>query len=103
MVLRAADRAVPVREAMSSPRSRSGTKESIGHGVGFWPSEITFPGNIANIEAFVVANGVEYDDSTVAKGEDGFWAVADATTGATLAGTPNYLRIAKAAYENATK
>ena len=80
-----------------------GTKESIGHGVGFWPSEITFPGNIANIEDFVVANGVEYDDSTVAKDEDGFWTVADATTGATLAGTPNYLRIAKAAYENATK
>lgn len=80
-----------------------GTKESIGHGTDFWPSEITFPGNIANIEAFVVANGVEYDDSAVAKGEDGFWTVADVTTGATLAGTPNYLRIAKAAYENATK
>lgn len=80
-----------------------GTKESIGHGVGFWPSEITFPGNIANIEAFIVANGAEYDESTVAMGEDGAWAVADVTTGATLAGTPNYLRIAKAAYENATK
>lgn len=80
-----------------------GTKESIGHGVGFWPSEITFPGNIANIEAFVVANGAEYDESAVSMGEDGAWAVADVTTGATLAGTPNYLRIAKAAYENATK
>ena len=80
-----------------------GTKESIGHGVGFWPSEITFPGNIANIEAFVVANGAAYDESTIAMGEDGAWAVADVTTGATLAGTPNYLRIAKAAYENATK
>ena len=80
-----------------------GTKESIGHGVGFWPSEITFPGNIANIEAFIVANGAEYDESTVAMGEDGAWAVADVTTGATLAGTPNYLRIAKAAYDNATK
>ena len=80
-----------------------GTKESIGHGVGFWPSELTFPGNIANIEAFVVANGAEYDESTVAMGEDGAWTVADVTTSATLAGTPNYLRIAKAAYENATK
>lgn len=80
-----------------------GTKESIGHGVDFWSSEITFPGNIAKIEAFVVANGVAYEDGTVVKGEDGFWAVADVTTGATLAGTPNYLRIAKAAYENATK
>ena len=80
-----------------------GTKESIGHGVGFWPSEITFPGNIANIEAFIVANGAEYDEGAIAMGEDGAWAVADVTTGATLAGTPNYLRIAKAAYENATK
>ena len=80
-----------------------GTKESIGHGVGFWPSELTFPGNIANIEAFVVANGTAYDESAIAMGEDGAWAVADVTTSATLAGTPNYLRIAKAAYENATK
>lgn len=80
-----------------------GTKESIGHGIDFWPSEITFPGNIANLEAFLVSNGAQYDLDALAKGEDGVWAVADAVTGATLAGTPNYLRIAKAAYENAVK
>lgn len=78
-----------------------GTKASIGHGVGFWPSEIKYPGNIERICAFLVANGVDYAMEDVAMGEDGAWAVADATTGATLAGTPNYLLIARQAYENA--
>ena len=36
-----------------------------------------------------------------AMGEDGAWAVADVTTGATLAGTPNYLLLAMQAFENA--
>lgn len=80
-----------------------GTKASIGHGVGFWPSEITFPGNIANIEAFLVANGADYDVAALDKDENGVWRATDAVTGATLAGTPNYLRVAKAAYENAAK
>ena len=78
-----------------------GTKASIEHGVAFWPSEIKYPGNIERICAFLVANGVDYAMEDVAMGEDGAWAVADATTGATLAGTPNYLLIAKRAFDNA--
>lgn len=78
-----------------------GTKESTEHGVAFWPSELKFPGNIANIEAFLVENGVQYAMNDVAKNDDGVWAVADAVTGATLAGTPNYLLIAQKAYANA--
>lgn len=77
-----------------------GTKESIQHGVFFWPSELKFPGNIAAIENFVVENGVGYELSDIAMGENG-WAVADALTGATLAGTPNYLLLAKAAVASA--
>lgn len=78
-----------------------GTKESIGHGVGFWPSEIKYPGNIERICAFLVANGVGYEGDAIAMGEDGAWAVADVTTGATLAGAPNYLLLAKQAFDNA--
>ncbi|MDO4492376.1 MAG: hypothetical protein Q4C53_00665 [Clostridia bacterium] len=73
-----------------------GTKESINHGVGFWPSELKFPGNIAALENFVVANGTEYAQEDIKMGENG-WQVADAVTGATLAGTPNYLLLAKEA------
>lgn len=83
-----------------------GTKESIGHGVGFWPSEITFPGNIERISAYLTENGVHYgyypETNDIAKGEDGTWQVLDATSGATLAGTPNYLNLAKRVYEQLT-
>lgn len=78
-----------------------GTKASIGHGVGFWPSEIKYPGNIEHICAFLVTSGVNYEAGDIAMGEDGAWAVDDVTTGATLAGAPNYLLLAKRAYENA--
>lgn len=78
-----------------------GTKASIEHGVAFWPSDLKFPGNIEKIAAFLTANGVDYAMEDVVKGEDGVWSVADVTTGATLAGTPNYLLIAKRAYDNA--
>ena len=78
-----------------------GTKASIGHGMGFWPSEIKYPGNIEHICAFLVTSGVNYEAGDIAMGEDGAWAVADVTTGATLAGAPNYLLLAKRAYENA--
>lgn len=79
-----------------------GTKASIEHGVAFWPSEIKFPGNIERICAFLVEQGTAYEATDFAKGEDGAWMVADVTTGATLAGTPNYLLLAKEAYEKAT-
>ena len=60
-----------------------------------------YSGNIAAIEAYLVANGVDYDLTTAAQDESGVWTVADTTTGATLAGTTNYLRIAQEAYANA--
>ena len=78
-----------------------GTKASIEHGVAFWPSDIKFPGNIERIENYLTENGVNYTEDQIAKGEDGVWAVADVTTGATLAGTKNYLLIAQRAYANA--
>ena len=81
--------------------SEIGTKASIQHGVAFWPSEITFPGNIERIENYLTENGVNYTEDQIVKGEDGAWEVADVTTGATLAGTKNYLLIAQQAYEKA--
>ena len=78
-----------------------GTKASIEHGVHFWVSDITFPGNIKAIEDFLVANGVEFSADDIAKNDAGFWAVGDAVSGATLAGTPNYLLLAQDACRNA--
>lgn len=78
-----------------------GTKASIQHGVAFWPSEITFPGNIERLENYLTENGVNYTEDQIVKGEDGIWEVADVTTGATLAGTKNYLLIAQEAYQKA--
>lgn len=78
------------------------TKESIEHGVHFWVSPITFPGNIERIKEFIYANGVNYDyapNDTIVKNSDGVWTVCDAVTGATLAGTPNYLNLVKLACE----
>lgn len=78
-----------------------GTKASINHGEDFWLSELKFSGNIAKIAEYLTAYGADFAAEDVVKGEDGVWAVADVSTGATLAGTPNYLTIAQAAYENA--
>ena len=78
-----------------------GTKASIEHGVAFWPSDIKFPGNIERIENYLTENGVNYTEDQIVKGEDGVWNVADVVTGATLAGTKNYLLIAQRAYANA--
>ena len=78
-----------------------GTKESIEHGVHFWMSDLLFPGNIKAIEDFILANGVDYTADQFGKTEEGFWSVADAVSGATLAGTPNYLLLAKDAYDTA--
>ena len=78
-----------------------GTKASIEHGVHFWVSDIMFPGNIQAIEDFIVENGVDYTADQFVKGEDGFWSVAYAVSGATLAGTPNYLLLAQEAFQKA--
>ena len=73
------------------------------HGVGFWPSPITFPGNIELIKNYVYDHGVNYgtypETSDIAKNDAGEWAVADVTTSATLAGAPNYFNLIKQAYE----
>lgn len=78
------------------------TKESIEHGVHFWVSPITFPGNIERIKEFIYENGVNYDyapNDSIVKNADGVWTVCDTVTGATLAGTPNYLNLVKLACE----
>ncbi len=78
------------------------TKAEIEHGVHFWPSFITFPGNIELIKNHIYDHGVDYGyapESDDIHMVDGVWAVADATTGATLAGTPNYFNLVKQACE----
>ncbi len=83
-----------------------GTKASINHGVDFWPSSITFPGNLELIKNYVYDNGVNYDyapdGDDMVQNEDGQWVVADVVTGATLAGTPNYLNLVKEAVDEIT-
>ena len=79
------------------------TKASIEHGVHFWLSPITFPGNIELIKEFIYENGVNYsyapDGSDIVKNADGVWTVCDTVTGATLAGAPNYFNLVKQACE----
>ncbi|MBM6916557.1 FMN-binding protein [Gemmiger formicilis] len=77
-------------------------KETNGHGVGFWPSPITFPGNIQAIKDFVTENGFDYDyyaDGGMTQNEEGYWQTPDAVSGATLAETPTYLDMLKTLYE----
>ena len=77
-------------------------KENNGHGVFFWLSDITFPGNIQAIKDFVTENGFDYDyyaDGGITKNDDGFWQTPDAVSGATLDETPTYLDILKTLYE----
>lgn len=78
------------------------TKAEMEHGVHFWPSPITFPGNLELIKNHIYDHGVDYGyapDSGDIHMVDGVWAVADATTGATLAGAPNYFNLVKQACE----
>ena len=77
-------------------------KENNGHGVSYWMSDITFPGNMEAIKEFVEENGFDYDyyaDGGITKNEDGYWETADAVSGATLDETPSYLDALKTAYE----
>lgn len=76
-------------------------KENNGHGVHFWMSDITFPGNMDAIKAFVAENGFDYDyyaNGGITKNEDGYWQTVDAVTGATLDETPTYLDVLKTLY-----
>lgn len=76
-------------------------KENNGHGVHFWMSDITFPGNMDAIKEFVAENGFDYDfyaDGGITKNEDGYWQTVDAVTGATLDETPTYLDVLKTLY-----
>ena len=76
-------------------------KENNGHGVYFWMSDITFPGNMEAIKAFVADNGFDYDyyaDGGITQNEEGYWQTVDAVTGATLDETPTYLDVLKTLY-----
>ncbi len=76
-------------------------KESNGHGVHFWMSSITFPGNMDAIKEFVTENGFDYDfyaDGGITKNEAGYWQTVDAVTGATLDEAPTYLDVLKTLY-----
>ena len=77
------------------------TKEGIGHGEDFWPSDLKYSGSIGGIAASLVASGVGYHLSAAGEDQNGAPTLGDTTTGATLAGTTNYLRIAQEAYANA--
>lgn len=80
-----------------------GTKASINHGVDFWASSITFPGNLELIKNYIYDNGVNYgtypETSDIVQNDNGEWVVLDTVTQATLAGTPNYLNLIKEAYD----
>ena len=76
-------------------------KENNGHGVYFWMSDITFPGNMEAIKEFVTENGFDYDyyaDGGITQNEEGYWQTVDAVTGATLDETPTYLDVLKTLY-----
>ena len=76
-------------------------KENNGHGVSYWLSDITFPGNMEAIKEFVTEYGFDYDyyaDGGITKNEDGYWQTADAVSGATLDETPSYLDVLKTLY-----
>ena len=76
-------------------------KENNGHGVHFWLSDITFPGNMEAIKAFVAENGFDYGfhaDGGITRNEEGYWQTVDAVSGATLDETPTYLDVLKTLY-----
>ena len=77
-------------------------KETNGHGTDFWPSPITFPGNMQAIKDFVLENGFDYDyyaDGGMTQNDEGYWQTPDAVSGATLSETPTYLDMLKTLYE----
>ncbi len=77
-------------------------KESTGHGVGFWSSPITFPGNIELLKQFAQETNFSYDyyaDGGLTKNEDGYWQTPDAVSGATIDEGCTYLDMMKTLYD----
>lgn len=100
--LRTAQPAVGASDEAIAGTYRITYKENNGHGVYFWMSDITFPGNMEAIKQFVTENGFDYDyyaDGGITKTADGYWQTADAVSGATLDETPTYLDILKTLYD----
>lgn len=78
------------------------TKQSSGHGVGFWSSPITFPGNMELLKQFAVDTDFGYDyyaDGGLTQNEDGYWQTPDAVSGATIAEGCTYLDMLKTLHD----
>lgn len=78
------------------------TKQSSGHGVGFWSSPITFPGNIELLKQFAVETDFGYGyyaDGGLSQNEDGYWQTPDAVSGATIAEGCTYLDMLKTLHD----
>ena len=78
------------------------TKENSGHGVDFWSSPITFPGNIQLLKDFAVETNFSYDyyaDGGLSQNEDGYWQTPDAVSGATISEGCTYLDMLKTLYD----
>lgn len=78
------------------------TKGTGRHGVDFWLSPITFPGNIQLIKNYLYDHGTSYDyapGDDIKQNDDGVWEVLDTVTGATLGSGENYFNLAKEAVD----
>ena len=63
----------------------------------YWNFGIGWQGNIDAIEEYVAENGVAANLSDFSRGDDNFWSVADATTGATASDFVDYFGLIQAA------
>ncbi len=78
------------------------TKESAGHGVDFWSSPITFPGNMELLKQFAIETNFSYDyyaDGGLSQNEDGYWQTPDNVSGATISEGCTYLDMLKTLYD----
>lgn len=65
---------------------------------GYWAfGELGWQGNMDAIEGFVAENGAAGQISDMVRGDDNFWSVADATSGATASDFPDYFGLVQAA------
>lgn len=77
-------------------------KEGDGHGVDFWSSPITFPGNMQLLKEFAEQTNFSYDyyaDGGLTQNADGYWQTADAVSDATIAEGCTYLDMLKTLYD----